>query len=129
MGGLGLLFALTAAALVVFAVFLAFASRYKKCPSDKILVIYGNVGEGKSAKCYHGGGAFVWPVIQDYQYLDLTPIPIEINLQGALSKQNIRVNTPSSFTVGISTEHGVMENAAERLLGLSLPEIKELAKT
>jgi flotillin len=128
MGGLGLLFALTTAALVVFAVFLAFASRYKKCPSDKILVIYGNVGEGKSAKCYHGGGAFVWPVIQDYQYLDLTPIPIEINLQGALSKQNIRVNTPSSFTVGISTEHGVMENAAERLLGLSLPEIKELAK-
>lgn len=123
-----LIFGVLAVVVVFFAVVVAFASRYKKCPSDKILVIYGNVGEGKSAKCLHGGGAFIIPVIQDYQYLDLTPMPIEINLQGALSKQNIRVNTPSTFTVGISTEPGVMENAAERLLGLSLAEIKELAK-
>ncbi len=122
------IFTILAVVVVFFAVLLAFASRYKKCPSDKILVIYGNVGEGKSAKCLHGGGAFIIPVIQDYQYLDLTPMPIEINLQGALSKQNIRVNTPSTFTVGISTEPGIMENAAERLLGLSLSEIKELAK-
>ncbi len=72
--------------------------------------------------------SFIWPIIQDYQFLDLTPMPIEINLQGALSKQNIRVNTPSTFTVGVATEPGVMENAAERLLGLQLTEIKELAK-
>lgn len=104
------------------------ASRYRRCPSDKILVVYGKVGGGKSAACYHGGASLVWPIIQDYQYLDLTPMPIEIGLQGALSKQNIRVNTPSTFTVGISTEPGVMENAAERLLGLGMQEIKELAK-
>ena len=111
-----------------FAVVIAFASRYKRCPSDRILVIYGKVSGGHSAKCLHGGASFIWPVIQDYQYLDLTPIPIDIRLEGALSKQNIRVNTPSTFTVGISTEPGVMENAAERLLGLGLAEIKELAK-
>ncbi len=83
---------------------------------------------GKSADCHHGGAAFVWPVIQDYQYLDLTPLPIDIRLEGALSKQNIRVNTPSTFTVGISTEPGIMENAAERMLGLNMEHIKELAK-
>lgn len=105
-----------------------FASRYKRCPSDKLLVVYGKVAGGKSANCFHGGAAFVWPVIQGYQYLDLTPLPIDIRLEGALSKQNIRVNTPSTFTVGISTEPGVMENAAERMLGLGLQEIKELAK-
>jgi flotillin len=86
------------------------------------------VSSGKSAHCLHGGAAFIWPIIQDYQFLDLTPMPIEINLQGALSKQDIRVNTPSTFTVGVATEPGVMENAAERLLGLQLTEIKELAK-
>ncbi len=119
-----------AAAVIVlfFTTLIAFAMRYKKCPSDRILVVYGKVGEGKSAMCYHGGASFIWPIIQDYQYLDLTPLPIEIKLEGALSKQNIRVNTPSTFTVGISTEPGVMENAAERLLGLSLPQINELAK-
>jgi flotillin len=113
---------------VVFTFLIWVASRYRRCPSDKILVVYGKVGGGKSAKCLHGGATFVIPVIQDYQYLDLTPIPLEIKLEGALSKQNIRVNTPSSFMVGISTEPGVMENAAERLLGLAMDEIKDLAR-
>ncbi|MFT4175431.1 MAG: SPFH domain-containing protein [Luteolibacter sp.] len=120
---------LTAAIIVVlFTALTAIALRYKKCPSDRILVKYGKVGSGKSAECYHGGAAFIWPIIQDYQYLTLTPLPIDIRLEGALSKQNIRVNTPSTFTVGISTEPGVMENAAERLLGLTMPQISELAK-
>ena len=105
------------------------SSRFKRCPSDRVLVIYGRVGgQGQSARCLHGGGALVWPVIQGYAFLDLTPIPIEIKLQGALSQQNIRVNTPATFTVGISTEPGVMQNAAERLLGLSLVEIENLAR-
>lgn len=113
---------------VFFITLTAIAMRYRRCPSDKILVVYGKVSGGKSAHCHHGGAAFVWPVIQDYQYLDLTPLPIDIRLEGALSKQNIRVNTPSTFTVGISTEPGIMENAAERMLGLNMEHIKELAK-
>lgn len=117
-----------ASVAVFFSVLVALAMRYKKCPSDRILVVYGKVGAGKSAQCYHGGAAFIWPIIQDYQYLNLTPLPIDIKLEGALSKQNIRVNTPSTFTVGIATEPGVMENAAERLLGLTMQHITELAK-
>ncbi len=114
--------------LIGITALIAFVSRFRRCPSDKILVIYGKVGNGKSSYCLHGGMAFVWPVLQDYQYLDLTPIPIDIKLEGALSKQNIRVNTPSTFMIGISTEPGIMENAAERLLGLDMNQIKELAK-
>jgi len=105
-----------------------FFTRYRRCPSDKILVIYGKTGGGRSSKCIHGGASFVMPLFQESAWLDLTPIPIEIKLEGALSKQNIRVNTPSTFTVGISTQSGVMENAAERLLGRNLPQIAELAK-
>ena len=117
----------------LFAIFLIallwISSRYKRCPSDRVLVVYGRVGgDGESARCLHGGGALVWPIVQGYAYLDLTPIPIEIKLQGALSQQNIRVNTPATFTVGISTEPGVMQNAAERLLGLSLLDIENLAR-
>ena len=114
--------------LVIFGTLAAFAMRYKRCPSDKILVIYGRTRGGHSSKCIHGGAAFVWPLIQAYQFLDLTPIPIDIKLEGALSQQNIRINTPSTFTVGISTEDGVMENAAERLLGLSLNDVQSLAQ-
>lgn len=105
-----------------------FVSRYRRCPSDKILVIYGKTRAGASAKCLAGGAAFVWPVIQDYEYLDLSPISIDVDLKGALSKQNIRVSVPSRFTVGISKKPGIMENAAERLLGKQEDEIMHIAK-
>lgn len=121
------------AAFFIFILIVSFFRRYKRCPSDRILVVYGKVGKGvtaesRSAKCIHGGAAFIWPVIQDYAFLDLTPFSIEINLTKALSKQNIRVDVPSRFTVGISTEEGIMTNAAERLLGLSISDISNLAK-
>jgi len=116
------------AILFVFVLIYSLFRRYKRCPSDHILVIYGKVGgKGQSSKCIHGGAAFIWPIIQDYEFLDLTPVPIEVDLRNALSKQNIRVNVPSRFMVGISTEPGVMGNAAERLLGLDQQEIHHLA--
>ncbi|MGD9158749.1 MAG: SPFH domain-containing protein, partial [Desulfobacteraceae bacterium] len=117
-----------AAAILFFMIFMFLASRYKRCPSDKILVIFGKVGEGQSAECIHGGGTLVWPLIQDYAYLDLTPMTINIPLQNALSFQNIRINVPSTFTVGVSTEPGIMNNAAERLLNLPPEDIEEMAK-
>ena len=116
------------AILSIIVIFVTLLKRYKRCPSDRILVVYGKVGGGESAKCIHGGAAFIFPVIQDYEFLDLTPISIEVNLVNALSKQNIRVNVPSRFTIGISTEPGVMQNAAERLLGLGQNEIQDLAQ-
>ncbi|WP_165024662.1 flotillin family protein [Dysgonomonas sp. ZJ279] len=115
------------AAVVLFVLISAMVSRYKRCPSDKILVVYGKTG-GASAKCIHGGGAFIMPVIQDFAYLDLKPISIEANLTSALSKQNIRVDVPCRFTIAISTEKENMNNAAERLLGLATAQIQELAK-
>ncbi len=119
--------------LLVMTLIIIFLTRYKKCPSDKVMVIYGKVGQNsdgttRSARCIHGGAAFIVPVVQAYAYLDLTPISIPVDLTNALSRQNIRIDVPSRFTVGVSTEHGIMQNAAERLLGLRLAEIQELAK-
>lgn len=128
LGGSASLLAIGFAILFFFIIIISFIRRYKRCPSDRILVVYGKVGGGSSAKCIHGGAAFIWPVIQDYQFLDLTPISIEVSLVNALSKQNIRVNVPSRFTIGVSTEPGIMQNAAERLLGLGQNEIQELAQ-
>lgn len=113
--------------LLAFLMLTWLVSRYKRCPSDKILVIYGRTGRG-SAKTLAGGAAFVWPVIQDYAYLDLSPISIDVDLRGALSRQNIRVSVPSRFTVAISNEEGVTLNAAERLLGRTMDEIRDIAK-
>ena len=118
---------------VIFVTFSAILKRYRRCPSDKVMVIYGKTGKNKSgsissARCIHGGAAFVWPVFQDYAFLDLKPISIECNLTNALSKQNIRVDVPCRFTVGISTDPESMLAAAERLLGQSAQQIQELAR-
>jgi flotillin len=125
--GFGIL-ALIAFVVLVFFTIAFMASRYKRCPSDKVLVIYGRVEKGRSSKTMHGGGAFVWPLIQDYAYLSLTPITISIPLENALSLQNIRINVPSTFTVGVSTVSEIMSNAAERILRLPQNAIEEMAK-
>ena len=119
--------------IVIVFIVIWMLTRIRKCPPDKILVIYGKVknnkdGTGKSAKCIHGGMAFVWPIFQSYKYMDLTPMSISVDLRNALSKQNIRIDVPSTFTVGISTEPATMTNAAERLGELRSNEIQELAK-
>jgi flotillin len=110
-------------AMFMMMLLLIFVSRYKRCPSNRVLVVYGRVGHDKTAKCIHGGGVLVIPVTQDYEYLSLEPMTIEIDLTSALSLQNIRVNVPSTFTIGVSTKAEIMQNTAERLLGLSEREI------
>jgi len=110
-------------ALVLISVFAFVANQYKRCPSNKIIVVYGKTGGEKTAKCVHGGGTFIIPLIQDYGVLSLEPMTTDIDLRGALSKGNIRVAVPSTFTFGISTEPKIMINAAERLLGLSKNDV------
>lgn len=123
-----LMLAAVAGALFLFALLMLVVKRYKRCPSNKILVIYGRVKAGDSARCLHGGGAFVWPLIQDYAYLSLDPMQIEIPLRGALSAENIRVNVPSVFTVAIGTGATVMQTAAVRLLGLDTRQVMKQAE-
>ena len=122
-----------AVVLILVAAVMFFAQRYKRCPPDQIMVIYGRTertadGRPKPSKTLHGGAALVWPLIQDYAYISLKPMTINIDLRGALSLQNIRINVPSTFTIGVSTEPSIMANAAERLLGFKVEDIEEMAK-
>ena len=123
-----LMVAIFAFVLLLIALIIFFAQRYRRCPPDKVLVVYGRTGADRSSKPIHGGGVLVWPLIQDYDYLDLKPMTINIDLRNALSVQNIRINVPSTFTIAVSTEDTVMTNAAERLLGLTPQAIEEMAR-
>ena len=114
-------------AIGIIGTFLALVSRYRRCPSNKILVIYGKTSSG-AAKCVHGGAAFVWPLIQDFAYLDLEPFVVPIDLKNALSQENIRVTVPTTVTAAISNTKGIMQNAAVRLLGLSRKQIEDQAQ-
>jgi len=114
--------------LVVFSMAVFIIKRYRKCPSNRVLVKWGKVTGNESSRCIHGGATFVMPVFQDYAYLSLEPLQIEIALKGALSSENIRVSVPSVFTVAIGTEPAVMQNAAIRLLGLDYKAVEKQAQ-
>lgn len=116
------------AAILLFSFIVLLGKRYKRCPSNAVLVIYGKIAKGQSSKTIHGGAAFVIPLLQDYAYLHLEPIQIEIPLRDALSMENIRVSVPSVFTVAIGTDPQVMQNAAIRLLGLDTVAVKKQAE-
>ncbi|MBP5365239.1 MAG: flotillin family protein [Bacteroidales bacterium] len=122
------IYLIIAAVVVAVGLLVSIINRYRRCPSDKILVVYGSKSNKSSARCIHGGGTFIWPIIEDYAYMSLIPISIDANLTNALSKQNIRVDVPCRFTVGISTEPECMNAAAERLLGQTPAQIQELAR-
>src|SRR5262245_36648337 len=116
------------AAMVFFILLMTLVTRYKRCPSNRVLVIYGkHTGSSTGTKTIHGGARLVMPLVQDYAYLSLEPIQIEIPLKGALSIENIRVNVPSVFTVAVGTDPQTMQNAAIRLLGLNTNEVKQQA--
>jgi len=115
-------------ALVAFSLLIFIIRRYRKCPSNRVLVKYGWFPSGDTTRCIHGGATFVLPMLQDYAYLSLEPLQIEIALKGALSAENIRVSVPSVFTVAIGTEPAVMQNAAIRLLGLDYRAVQQQAQ-
>jgi len=114
--------------MLFFSTIILLKTNYKRCSSNQILVIFGRTFKGRASKTVHGGAAFVVPLLQDYRYLSLEPIQIEIPLRGALSIENIRVNVPSVFTVAIGTTPDVMSNAAIRLLELTTQEIRKQAE-
>ncbi|MFH1115137.1 MAG: SPFH domain-containing protein [Pseudomonadota bacterium] len=114
-------------AVLLISVMWLFVRRYKRCPSNKILVVYGRTGKG-AARCVHGGAAFVWPVLQSYAWLDLEPFVVPIELASALSRENIRVSVPTTVTAAISTEEGIMQNAAIRLLGQTREDVQKQAQ-
>ena len=124
-------FATLMVVLVLMFLFTALAlllKYYKRCPSNRVLVIYGKTKQDQAARCIAGGATLVTPLIQDYAWLSLEPMQIEIPLRGALSSENIRVNVPSVFTVAIGTSKELMNNAAIRLLGLNSGAIKKQAE-
>ena len=127
--------------VLVILTLIGLMSRYRRCASDEILVVFGKAGKksvtnpttGKSetvilpSKIIHGGGTFVFPVIQDWRKMSLKPIQIQASVAG-VSSQMIKVTIPVTLTTGIGTTDTLMQNAASRFLTSSPQEISDQIK-
>lgn len=74
--------------LLVFALqVFSFVKRYIKVPPNKILVVYGKISQSPDEKyiMHTRGSHFVWPVIQEYAFLDLglKNLKLEVKAQDA----------------------------------------------
>ena len=124
--------------VLVILTLIGLMSRYRRCASDEILVVFGKTGKksvtdpitGKNetvvlpSKIIHGGGTFVFPIIQDWKKMSLKPIQIQTSVVG-VSSQMIKVSIPVTLTTGIGTTDKLMQNAASRFLTARPDEISE----
>jgi len=112
----------------VFAVMvLTLLSRIKRCPASKVLVISGKTPTG-DPQCVTSGMAFVWPLIQQFDYLDLAPMTLQADVAVDLPDDEIRLRVATSVVVAVSSQPGLVELAAQRVLGMGQGEIQALAR-
>ena len=114
--------------LLVILTIIGLLSRYRKCPSDQLLVVFGKVSGKSAAKIYPGGGVFVWPVIQDYKVMSLRPFQINSEVIGPDSGM-IQTHVKVALTTAISQDPTIQQNAAARFLSANSDEITRQIKT
>ena len=114
--------------VLLFLFLMLIVQRYKRCPSNRILVIYGKTERERGFKCLNGGAAFVWPLLQDYGFLQLEPHRITVSARPILKSGDTEFRVPQIYNVAIGVTEELMQNAAMRLLGLSQREISQQAE-
>ena len=119
-------------AIFVFLVLVALLKAFiRVCPSNHILVVTGGtktVVEGKSYgfRLQKGGWTTVIPFIQRVESINLTIIPINVQIENVNSANGITVGADATACVCIDdTDQVSLYSAVERLLGKSAVEIQE----
>ena len=120
------------AALIVIATIWGLLSRYRRSAPDELLVVFGKAGKYKDengkviptpSKIIQGGGAFVWPIIQDFKKMSMKPIQIKVNVDG-IDSQAIPMHLPVVLTTAISQDKLIQQNAATRFLSANPTEVE-----
>ena len=119
-------------ALIVIATIWGLLSRYRRSAPDELLVVFGKAGKYKDesgkviptpSKIIQGGGAFVWPIIQDFKKMSMKPIQIKVNVDG-IDSQAIPMHLPVVLTTAISQDKLIQQNAATRFLSANPTEVE-----
>ena len=103
------------------------ATRFKRCPSNKLLVVYGQ-GVPDGLQVQHGGARLVWPLIQGYAFLSLEPLTVELPTAAVFTRESIRATIRGNFGMAIGTAPALMRAAAERLLGLDDAALRRIGE-
>ncbi|HEY0713410.1 MAG TPA: SPFH domain-containing protein [Polyangia bacterium] len=124
--------------LLVFAIFvlvliLVIKNLLYICQPNEVLIFSGGKSEGSAGRkvgyrIIKGGRAIRVPLLETVDRMDLTNMPIEVQVDGAYSKGGIPLNVHGIANVKIAGEQPVLDNAIERFLGVAREKIMQVAK-
>lgn len=103
-------------------------SRYKRCPPNQLMVVFGLVGQGRACKVLHGGATFVTPLIQQYLFISLEPYSLEVNLGNEPTADGTSIRLRSTVHCEVTTDPAGSMRAAERLIGLDRGHIQAMTQ-
>ncbi|MCK5024784.1 MAG: hypothetical protein KAR56_04120 [Thermoplasmata archaeon] len=117
----------------IMAIIITYASRYKKVPPDKAMVVYGRKMSSKRKRGYQvisGGGKFIYPIVESYEFLPLDVRTLDVHVRDIVTdvvSSGAKVNVKCVTQVKISSDTASLHTAAEHLLHKSDHEINEIA--
>ena len=104
------------------------------CRPNELLVVTGsrsNQGD-QGMKGYrvvaNGGWTFVKPILETARRMDVTLLPVLVEVNNAYSRGGTPLNIQAIANVKVSTDPAVRNNAIERFLGRDPQEIVQVAK-
>jgi flotillin len=121
--------------LAALSTFVAFARNYRKCPPNKVLVVFGRKhqqGKDQERKGYRlitGGSAFVLPLFEDFTYIGLETFSVESSVTDTPNKDGVPVTVEATANIKVSSDPERLAAAVERMLGKTQQEIHTMLKT
>jgi len=117
--------------IVIVALIAVLAARYKRVPPNKAMVVYGHRMGQKGHMIIVAGGKFIYPVIEQYEFLPLDVRTLEMNFDDATvdtaaGPRKARVKATAMYKIG--SDPVVLDVAAEHLLGKSDEDIERIAR-
>ncbi|MFK8183921.1 MAG: flotillin family protein [Phormidesmis sp.] len=131
--GSGLIGSVALTLIVVGAIMALIKATLRICKPNEILIVSGRKyrqanGKEVGYRVIFGGRAFVIPIIERVEKMDMTTMPIPVEVNNSYAKGGTPLNIQAIATVKISSQRSVVGNAIERFLGRNRSEIRRVVR-
>ena len=131
--GVGTIGAVAVGLVVIGGAIALIKSSLRICQPNEILIISGRKYKQENGlevgyRVIFGGRAFVTPVIERVEKMDMTTMPIPVEVKNSYAKGGTPLNIQAIATVKISSNRRVVGNAIERFLGRNRSEIERVVR-
>jgi flotillin len=122
---------------VIIVLGLAFWARYKTVSADEAMIVTGSFlgskhtvtdPSGRRIKIVRGGGAFILPIFQRYEFLSLLSHKLDVSTPEVYTEQGVPVMTDGVAIIKIGGTVEDIATAAEQFLGKPTEELRAEAQ-